>query len=59
MNFAALPLNTKRSYTMGVDRTGCEIYIPVHSDSTRLLELRRDELQGFLDKQPPPERTLA
>ncbi len=52
-----LPLNTRRNYVMGTAKSGCEIYIPVHSnDETTQLHMR-DKLQHFLNLQPDPPTT--
>ncbi len=59
MNFANLPLNTQRSYTMGKDKGGCEIYIPTFSRDDDVISKAKEKLAIFLNNQPEPTLRLV
>jgi len=57
--FNNVPLNTKKVYIMGIDHSGCEIYLPVDSHNKDVIQTKKQELHEFLFKQPLPEILLA
>ena len=58
-DFERLPLNTQRSYTMQVDKSGCEVYIPVDSRDSLVISACKKALNSFLKNQPEPVPKLA
>ena len=52
--FNDVPLNTKMVFVAVNDQSGCEIYLPVDSYSSRDQMAKRDELLMFLAFQEPP-----
>ena len=44
---------------MGVDYSGCEIYLPVDSTDDKIIQNKKEELQWYLDTQPLPDKLLA
>lgn len=57
--FNNLPLNTKKVYVMGIDHSGCEIYIPVNSLNEEIILSKKYELKQFLFNQPLPGKHNA
>ena len=57
--FNNVPLNTKKVYVMGVDHSGCEIYLPVNSTDETVIQNKKQELHQFLFNQPLPQKELA
>ena len=58
-DFKDLPLNFKRSYTMEVDKSGCEVYIPIDSKEPEVISACKKALNSFLKNQPEPVQILA
>jgi len=54
-----IPLNTKKVFVMGIDHSGCEIYLPVDSTDETVIQAKKHELQQFLFNKPLPEKRLA
>lgn len=54
--FKILPLNTSKVYTMAVDKSGCEIYVPiiVFENATMV----KTRLEQILAQQPAPINDL-
>ena len=54
-----VPLNTKRVYTVATAKGGCLIYMPVDTPDITIVNVRKDQLQAYLDNQkcglPPPQ----
>ena len=57
--FINIPLNTKKVFVMGIDHSGCEIYLPVDSSDETVIQTKKQELQQYLFNQPLPEKRLA
>lgn len=57
--FNNVPLNTKRVFVMGIDHSGCEVYLPVNSTDEIVIQTKKQELDQFLFNQPLPEKGLA
>ena len=57
--FNNVPLNTKRVFVMGIDHSGCEVYLPVNSYDELVIQTKKLELQEFLFNQPRPEKEYA
>lgn len=55
--FTSVPLNTDRCYIKGIARSGCEIYVPILVRSKIIEELKQQNLQAWLDNQPPLQTT--
>lgn len=53
--FQDLPVNTTRAYCMGKTIDGCEVYIPLADRSDKYTELKKAQLQKWLDSQYVPE----
>ena len=49
-----LPLNTRKSYVMATTKSGCEVYMPVDTDSNAVMIAAKNTLQEHLDTQPAP-----
>ena len=58
-DFKTLPLNTQRAYTMCMDKSGCEIYIPVIVRDDKVIAEAKKGLLAFLIGQPEPDLTTA
>lgn len=54
-----LLLNTQRAYTMAMDKSGCEIYIPCIVRDMEVINEAQNGLREFLNNQPGPEETRA
>ena len=57
--FNNVPINTKKVFVMGIDHSGCEIYLPVDSSDETVIHIKKQELQQYLFNQPLPEKRLA
>lgn len=57
--FNNIPLNTKKIYVMGIDHSGCEIYLPVDSTDETIIQINKQKLQQFLFNQPLPNKEIA
>ena len=57
--FINIPLNTEKVFVMGIDHSGCEIYLPVDSSDETVIQFKKQELQQYLFNQPLPEKLLA
>ena len=57
--FNNVPLNTKKVFVMGIDHSGCEIYLPVNSTDETVIQIKKQELQQFLLTQPLPPKEYA
>lgn len=57
--FSNVPINTKKVFVMGIDHSGCEIYLPVNSTDETMIQLKKQELHQFLFNQPLPEKEYA
>ena len=54
-----IPINTNKVFVMGVDHSGCEIYLPVDSTDEIIIQIKKQDLHQFLFNQPLPEKLLA
>ena len=54
MNFEYLPLNTSGVYTRGIDKSGCQVWIPALN--VQDAEIQQTHLQTFLTNQPEPKQ---
>lgn len=57
--FNDVPLNTKNVFVMGIDHSGCEVYLPVDSHDEEIIQIKKYELQQFLFNQQLPEKEYA